>query len=327
MKKELVLGDTTLYIGASDTLSYNGQTYNNSSEGLSYNQTPWKWIGGFTLKSGANYNLTEKSNIFLNLGLLNRTPQYSNVIDNNTNTFFEEILNEKIYASEVGYGFRSKKFSMNINTYFTLWENKPFPYGVSVPDPQDPTVFVRANVNGMDALHLGGELDFAYFINSKLNFEGMVSYGDWTWQSAETINVLGTEFIFDAKDVHVGDAAQSVYALSMRYEFIKNGYLKIKYAYFSKNYSNFDPFSLIGENGGTESWQLPDYGLMSIHAGYRIHFDNSILFFRANVFNALNSLYISDGRNNQNGSAFDASSAGVFIGQGIRFNFSLGFQF
>jgi len=327
MKKEMVLSDTTLYIGATDTVSYNGQTYTNSSEGLTYNQTPWKWLGGFTLKSGANYNITEKSNVFVNLGFLNRTPQYSNVIDNNTNTFFEEVLNEKIYATEVGYGYRSKKFSMNINTYFTMWENKPFPYGVSVPDPQDPTVFVRANVNGMDALHLGGEMDFVYYISPKLNVEGMISYGDWTWQSAETINVLGTEFTFDAKDVHVGDAAQAVYAISTRYEFVKNAYLKIKYTYFSKNYSNFDPFSLTGENGGTESWQLPDYGLMSAHAGYRIYLDNSILFFKANVFNALNSFYISDGRNNQNGSSFDATSAGVFIGQGIRFNFSLGFQF
>ena len=87
---------------------------------------------------------------------------------------------------------------MNINTYFTYWENKPFPYGVSVPDPQDPTVFVRANVNGMDALHVGGELDFAYYINRKINLEGMLSYGDWTWLSAETIDVLGTHFTFDA---------------------------------------------------------------------------------------------------------------------------------
>ena len=37
----------------------------------------------------------------------------------------------------------------------------------------------------------------------------MISYGDWTWQSAETIDISGTQFTFDAKDVHVGDAAQA----------------------------------------------------------------------------------------------------------------------
>jgi len=41
-------------------------------------------------------------------------------------------------------------------------------------------------------------------------------------------------------------------------------------------------------------------------------------------------LYISDARNNYHldgSSDFDANSATVFVGQGIRFNFSLGFQF
>ena len=41
MKKELNLGDTTLFIGAGDTLEYNGVTFDQSTEGLTYNQTPW----------------------------------------------------------------------------------------------------------------------------------------------------------------------------------------------------------------------------------------------------------------------------------------------
>jgi hypothetical protein len=44
----------------------------------------------------------------------------------------------------------------------------------------------------------------------------------------------------------------------------------------------------------------------------------------------LNSVYISDARNNshQDGSNdFDANSATVFIGQGLRFNVSVGFEF
>src|SRR5690554_7699784 len=85
-------------------------------------------------------------NVFVNAGYLSRTTQFSNVIDNTTNEYFEEILNENIMAFEAGYGYRSKKFSANVNGYFTYWENKPFPFGVSVPDPNDPTEFVVANV-------------------------------------------------------------------------------------------------------------------------------------------------------------------------------------
>ncbi len=66
---------------------------------------------------------------------------------------------------------------------------------------------------------------------------------------------------------------------------------------------------------------------MSIHAGYRFKFEKTSLSVRANVFNVLNSMYISDARTNQFGTDFDANSAGVFVGQGTRFNLSVGFQF
>ena len=327
-KKELHIDDTIIYIGAKDSaVYYNDRIYTHSSKELKYNQTETLWLTGFTAKAGTNFNVTERSNIFLNVGYLDRTPMFSNVVDNNTNTFFKEIVNERIYAFEAGYGFRHKKVSVNANGYYTMWENKPFPFGVAVPDPDDPTTFIRANVNGMDALHMGVEVDVAWNILRSLTLEGMASYGDWTWQSTEVINVLGKEFEFDARGVHVGDAAQSVYAASLRWEFVKNAYIKFKYTYFDRYYSNFDPFSLTGANGGRESWKIPSYGLLSAHAGYTLRFKKSAMAFRANVFNVLNTLYISDARNNQNGSGFDAASSGVFFGMGRTFNVSIGYEF
>jgi len=327
-KKELHVGDTIIYIGAKDSsIVYDGKIYSHSSKELKYNQTKTVWRTGFTVKAGTNFNINEKNNVFLNLGYLDRTPLFSNVVDNNTNEVFSTIVNEKVYALEAGYGFRSKKVSINANGYVTFWKNKPFPFGVSVPDPTDPGTFVRANVNGMDALHMGIELDVAYRIIKSLTLEVMGSYGDWTWQSAETIDVLGTKFTFDAKGVHVGNSAQSTYAASLRWEFVKNAYITAKYTFFDRYYSDFDPFSLTGANGGKESWKIPSYGLLSAHAGYTLKFKKSALAFRANVFNILNSLYISDAKNNQNGSGFDAASAGVFFGQGTTFNVSIGFEF
>ncbi|PHR47743.1 MAG: hypothetical protein COA32_07255 [Fluviicola sp.] len=328
-KREIHLDDTTLYIGGQDVVEYEGEVYHPNHPDLKYNQTETKWIPGFTAKAGANFNITEKSNIFVNVGYLSRTPQYSNVIDNNTNEFFAEILNENIMAAEVGYGFRSKKLSFNVNGYYTYWENKPFPFGVAVPDPNDPTQFIRANVNGMDALHMGVEFDGVYKIFKNLAIEGMISVADWTWQSSEVIDVVGTTFEFDAKGVHVGDAAQTTLSGSIRYEPIRGGYISVRYTYFDRYYSDFDPFSLnvASGNGGRESWEIPSYGLMSVHLGYRMKFEKTSLIFRGNLFNALNTKYISDARNNQNGGGFDAGSAGVFFGQGLRFNVSLGFEF
>lgn len=329
-KKQLVVGDTTLDIGYNDTVVYNGVSYDRNSAGLKDHATPWVSKTGFTFKVGANLNLTEKSNIFLNLGYLSRTPQFSNVIDNTRNRVFDELLNEKIIAAELGYGFRSKKLSLNVNTYITHWENRPLPFGLSIPDPQDPTEFISVNVPGMDALHMGAEVDAAYRITKKLTLEGMVSIGNWTWNSSEDVVVFTDTITFDARGVHVGDAAQSTYAASIRYAFIKGGYIKAKYTFFDRYYSDFDPISLTGATGGRDSWRIPSYGLLSFHAGYRLRFEKSSLNFKANVFNALNTLYISDARNNahQDGTDdFDANSATVFFGQGLRFNVSVGFEF
>lgn len=330
-KKQLVLADTVLEIGYNDTLTYNGQTYDRNSDGLQNNQTDWIRKTGFTAKAGANYNFTETQNVYANVGYLSRTPQFSNVIDNTRNRVFDELLNENITAFELGYGYRSKKLSVNVNAYYTQWQNRPLPFGLSVQDPNDPLESVVVNVPGIDAVHMGVEVDAAYVITKKLTAEGMISMGDWTWNSAESVEVFGDTITFDAKGVHVGDAAQSTFAGSLRWAFLKGAYVKLKYTYFARYYSDFDPISLTGPTGGRDSWKIPSYGLMSLHAGYRLRFDKTALIFRANVFNLLNTKYISDARNNNNFDEsqdnFNAQSAAVYFGQGIMFNFSLGFQF
>jgi len=331
-RKVLELEDTVLRIGATDTITYNGVTYNASSEGLKDYATDWKYIPGFTFKSGFSYKVHKDANAYVNIGFLNRTPQFSNVIDNNSNEFFGIISNEQILAVELGYNYASKKFGVNFNTYATNWRNKPMPFGVPVPDPQDPTESIRININGMNAVHLGGEVDFAYKINDKLSAELMFSLGNWFWNSSKTVIVPqydSLEFTFDAKGVHVGDAAQTALAASLRYEPIKNLYIKIQAQHFDRYYANFDPFSLQGANGGRESWKMPAYSLINLFAGYRYPLKSVAFIASGSIINLLNSSFISDATNNQNGSFdnFDARSATVMFGGGFRFNVSLGIQF
>lgn len=329
--KQLVMGDTILDIGYHDTVMYNGQMYDRNSEGLRDHQTDWVRKTGFTFKTGANYNLTEKQNVFVNVGYLSRTPMFNNVIDNQYNRVFDTVVNENIMAFEFGYGFRSKKLSLNFNGYYTRWENRPLPFGLAIQDPQDPMENIIVNVPGMDAVHMGLELDLAFNLTRRITLEGMASVGDWTWNSAENIEVYGEIITFDARGVHVGDAAQSTFAGSVRWAFVKRGYLTVRYTYFDRYFTDFDPISLTGETAGTDSWRMPGYGLLNIHAGYRMPIGNTELIFRANVINALNSTYVLDGTNNNNFDEsqdnFNAQSAAVFMGQGIRFNVSLGFEF
>lgn len=334
-KKDLVLDDTLMVqaIGFKDTIVHNGRTYTTDSPETRYAETEWKYIPGFTVKGGANYNLTEKTNVFMNLGYLSRAPRFDNVIDRD-NRFFREIKNEIVKAAELGYAYASKKFSANVNAYYTYWQNKPLDNAVTVIIDGDP---YKANINGISARHMGVETDFAWRILKNLTFEGMISLGDWIWDSKDTAlvyddnQVLLEKVTYDAKGVHVGDAAQYTYAASVRYEIIKDLYLKPQYMFFAKNFSNFDPISLDGENAGRESWQMPNYGLLEFHAGYKYTWKKTRFDLRGSVLNILNTMYIADANNNDSfavsTSNFDAASAGVFFGLGRRFTTSLTITF
>ena len=330
-KKVLEVGDTTLRIGANDVIEYNGQTYNAQSEGLKDYATDWKWIPGGTFKAGASYILTEKSTVFVNAGYLSRTPMFTSVVNNNENQFFKEIQNERILALEAGYSYTSKFFGLNLNGYATNWKNKPFPNGLAIPDPLDPTSTIRINVNGMDAIHYGAELDLAYNISKQLSAEVMLSFGDWRWNSSQSLVLPQYDSLnvtFDAKGIHVGDAPQSTYSGALRYEPFKNFFVKAQYMYFDRYYAQFNPFNLQGENAGRESWKIPGYGMLNLFMGYKYKMKNSELLFNAMVQNALNSRFIADATlSSTYGPGFDAASAGVMYGGGFRYNLSIALQF
>jgi len=364
-KKDLVLEDTTFVealgtsvnttyifdengaiVGAEktmieDTIFYNGKTYTMNSEEAKLAETDWKWIPSFTIKTGMNYNFDDYNNAFINLGYISKSPRFNNVYDY-SNQLFRDIKNENVLAAELGYSYRSRLFSANLNSYYTFWQNKPSNGGVRI---MIDDVTYRANINGMDALHKGIEFDFIYKILPNLSVEGLLSLGDWRWKSEDTVRFLdddnnpvldefNNEVIatFDAVDVHVGDAAQTQYGISLRYEPTFNSYFKIRGTYFDNYYSDFDPLSLNGVNARRESWKIPSYALFDLHCGYKIKLSKkNKLNLRLSILNLFDEMYISDAQNNDpynaNYQDFDAKSAGVYFGLGRRLNLSATFNF
>ena len=350
-KKDLVLEDTTLtqvlgthpYFGelVSDTINYNGVEYTINSEEAKTSSSDWKWIVGYTIKAGANLNINSTNNIFFNSGIISKAPRFNNVYDYDNN-LYSNIKNEIVKAVEGGYSYRSPFFSANINAYYTIWENKPTK-GISYVNQDD--ILIKGNINGMNALHKGIEFDMIYKLNNQISIEGLVSLGDWIWTSSDTIRLLDEnnspildqnnnpiDTAFDADGVHVGDAAQTQFGLSLRYEPNSKTYIKIRATHFDKHYADFDPLSLYQDNAGRESWMLPSYQLLDLHCGRKIKIhDNLKLDVRLSVLNLLDELYISDAQNNDPYNSkfqdFDAKSAGVFFGFGRRYNMSLKINF
>ncbi len=329
-KKDLVLADTTMesVLGLGDTVEYNGNTYTVNSEEAEFPNSGWLYFPGFTIKAGANYKINRKHNVFANVGYLSRPQLLSNVYSGASINTYQDPKNENILGFELGYSFGSPKFSGNLNIYNTYWLNKPVNQTISTGG--DPLLL---SIPGLNANHRGIEVDFAYKIFNNLTFEGLASIGDWRWQGQERAffydenGAIVDSVDFNANNVKVGDAAQTQFGASIQYEPIENVYVKPRITYFDNYYADFAPESLQGENGERQSWKIPSYYLVDVHAGYTINMKKKRLELRGSLLNALDRRYISDARNNEYGNTFNAQSAGVFFGMGRRWNVSVAFRF
>ena len=345
----------TTFVNATTALSgYNKVDYFVQSE------SGWIYKPGFTIKAGANYNLTPQSNVFFNLGYLSKVRSYRYFYKGFSTEFADELDNELIKAVEAGYTYTSPRLSLFLNLYYTRWENKPTNRVYSTYDlqsgdpgyvPGDPDANndkrVYADIPGMDARHMGFEVDFIYKVLHNLDFQGTASLGDWIWDSMvenlqfyldEGNNLPVSKVIdFDARGIHVGDAAQVQLGSSIRYEPFRGLYLSLRQTYFTKYYSNFTPEATTDKDGNVrDSWKMPGFNLFDLHTGYsfKLKFSEKMRFgIRFSMLNAFNTTYIWDATNNDPYSpysefqSFDARSATVFFGLGRRFNTSLRITF
>ena len=322
-------------------------------------ESGWIYKQGFTVKSGANYNLSENSSVFFNLGYLSRVRAYRYFYKGFTTEFADELDNELVRAIEIGYNFGAPRFSLQANAYYTRWENKPTnrifsTYNLQPGDPgyvpDDPDANseqrVYADIPGMNARHMGIEFDFIYKILYNLDFQGTISLGDWIWDSYveglqfyldENNQAVQKQLDFDARGIHVGDAAQTQLGASIRYEPFKGFYLNFRQTYFGKYFSNFTPEATTDEDGNVrDSWIIPNFNLFDVHSGYSFSLPalESVKFsLRFSMLNILDTKYIWDATNNDPFSPysefqdFDAKSATVFFGMGRRFTTSLRIMF
>lgn len=338
-------GDTTIIDNP------NGPTYQiANATGYGWNtsasrtaQTEKKIFKGYTIKTGVNYNIGDNYRVFVNIGYLKMAPRFNTVFDNN-NRPYPITKYQIVYAGELGFGARFQKFAINLNTYYTIWKNKPPAFS--------PTINIAGDIFTYDLLGLntnfkGIELDGTYKFGKKLSMEGVLSLGEWKYNSAEKVFLYDANYDlidtieYSAINIHVGDAAQTQVSGALRWEPIKGFYLKPRYTFFTRHFSNFDPIALsevkdfngnvVADNRNRDSWQMPSYGLLDIFTGYELKEPftkekNKIISvgFTLSVTNVLNSKYISDG---QNGSDFNASTALVYMGMGRRWNAGMRISF
>lgn len=294
----------------------------------------WASYLGYMIKGGANYNLTEEHNVFFNAGYFERQPDFDAVFLNYINFINEDATNEKVMSFELGYGYRSSIITANLNAYYTNWKDKTFTPSVSVDDPDTgERLYYVANILGIDAAHMGIELDFVAKPIKGLDIKGYVSVGDWRWlNDVEDVGVfddnqneIGTYNIY-LKDVHVGDAAQTTAAIGVDYELLKGLKFGVDYNYYDNIYADFNVTGRSVKEGETnpDSWELPYYSLVDMNLSYSFKVSDLKASLYCNVNNLFDTEYISDG---YDGSTHDWNTAKVYYGWGRTWSVGLKIKF
>lgn len=319
-------------------------------------ETSYKNILGGNVKAGANYNIDEHHNVFVNSGYYSKQPFMNAVYPNNRNFVNDNLTNEKIFGLELGYGFRSSKFNANLNLYRTTWNDRfqtvadksTLLLSTTLENPDGYFSF-----SGLNETHQGIELDFNARPIDRLVVNGMFSIGNWHYNgNATSTRYTVTNELFGTGSkvlyldgVKVGNAAQTTAAIGASYEVVTRLKIDANYRYTDKLYANITPTNFDSPtNKG--ALVLPSFGLVDAGFSYKMlvgkeKSDN--ISFRLNVNNLLDKVYISEANSNifaddiksgtttyaQAGALYQgvATANQVYFGFGRTWNFGIAYNF
>jgi outer membrane receptor protein involved in Fe transport len=321
-----------------------------SSDPLS--STDYENILGGNVKGGANYNINEHHNVFMNAGFYSKQPFFNAVYPNNASLVNGNLTNEKITGIEAGYGFRSGIFNLNVNVYYTSWADR---YQRSNdPDTANPGGYY--DYTGITEIHQGVEFEGTARITDRFKVNGMFSYGDWFYKGNSISNRYdsgnnpvggGSGATLYLDKVKVGDAAQMTASVGASYEVLTRVTFDANYNFNDNLYAAISPgnFSKADNKGSLE---LPSYGVLDAGFSYKMlvgkNKDKSVNF-RINMYNVLDKIYIAESRSNIFADDFVSGTSGptyasagrlyngiadgnqVYFGFGRTYSFSLRYDF
>jgi len=262
-------------------------------------------LGGY-LKGGANYNLNENSNVFANAGRISRQGNFDAVFPGYANDVNDSLENEQITSFELGYGYRSRNLTVNVNAYSTTWGNRfvsnSFDYLLN-----DTTEIEDAILQGrgVDVIHSGIEVEARYQASSDLAIRGMLSLGNWRYTSNIDVtvfddnqNLIETTTLY-TDGAKVGDAAQTTAMIAADYKVAKKTNLDMTFRYVDGLYADYSLVNsefLSEDNNG--ALKLPSYSLIDMGVTTRFDLFGNSASFRFNVNNLLNTVYIAESNTN-----------------------------
>lgn len=230
-------------------------------------------IGGYNAKIGANYNIDDQNNVFVNAGKYSRAPFFGFLFQNFANQLTVNSVNEKVDALELGYAFKNKVIAAKVNGYITKWSDKTLLSG-RIPTADGGTS--RALIQGIGALHKGIEVEINAKPTDKLDVGGIASIGDWEWRGdvayelQSDIDQSITRGFAYTDGLPVGNAPQTQIGAKGRYQLSKMIDFGATYVYNGRLYADYDPSSYTSLEAKADPYQLDSYGMLDARIGIKV---------------------------------------------------------
>ncbi|MBN1482689.1 TonB-dependent receptor [candidate division KSB1 bacterium] len=293
--------------------------------------------GGYQVKGGAKYSVTEKLDAFGNVGYVSKVPIFDEVIDDVNGVFADNPENEKFTSFELGLNYFAGKFTGKLSYYYTKWADRAIARGITNQDGSEAIIFL----SGMNQLHMGVEFEGAYQPINWFRIDLAGSVGRWNYlndvsgqyKDYDDPNQPTVDYNFYLKDLKVGDAPQTQIAIAPSLYPVRGLFLQAVYRYYAQHYSDFNPLDRDDPTDRTQSWKAPNYGVLDFHASYKLPIslgpvDLSLF---GHVFNVLDEIYVQDAVDNSQYNGFSdthkASDAEVYLGLPRSFNIGLQFSY
>lgn len=277
------------------------------------------YIAG-TIKGGVNYNFDKHNNVYINGGYITRAPFFSGgafLQSRTSNAINPNAVNEKVGSFEIGYEYHSPVFTATLNGYYTKWMDQTATKSGNMEN--DEQYFF--NMEGVDARHMGVEINFAYRPTRWLDINGMLSLGDWVFDSNATgyfYNNYGqpitetkkgtlasgifapdhAKAVLNQKGRKVGDSAQTTGAIGVNVRPLKGWRIGLDWTFSSRLYSDFTLSAsdyAPGANINVGSpWRVPGGNQLDLSASYRFNIGGLDATLFGNINNLCNYNYVMD---------------------------------
>ncbi len=281
-------------------------------------------MAGFDAKAGLRYSLMDGFAVWANGGYFSRAPYYKFVFPNYNNNPAADRENERITTAEVGFDLSREKFRMQANAYYSQWKNKSLLTNEYLQLEDNSQT--RAMISGLDAEHMGIELEAVWKPLPCFSIGALASIGNWEWKNNVNAVLFNHENIaVDTLEVYadglkVGDAPQTQFGIYTDVKILRRIDLHAGWMYFDRMYADFDPAGRNDAHDKSQSYQLPAWSHVNMQIGYPFYWGKIRFYASANCDNLLDEAYIVRG---EDGAKHNLESFRGFWSFGRTFSFSL----